>query len=112
MDNLESKIRFLNREILNLKTSAPLGSAMKTFYAEYELNYEGDEKIHTYEITYADSSQPIMTAIYCDNSDGIVAFAPNGNKQIISDTATAQIELERIVLFCSSRQILGIRKLT
>lgn len=112
METLESKIREMNREILRIKTAQPLGSSMKTFYASYRLDYDGDEQLHTYEITYRPSSQPIMTQIYCDTSDGLVLFEPVGDKQIMSDLKTAQIEIERTVMLCSSRQIMGVRKLS
>lgn len=112
MDTLESKIRMMNREVLALKTSQPLGSSMKTYYGRYQLPLVGDDKRHYYEITYVPSSQPIMTEVYSDTTASLVLFTPNGNKQRMCDLRPDTLEMEREVLIMSSRQILGIRKIS
>lgn len=113
MDTLESKIRMMNREVLALKTSQPLGSSMKTYYGRYKLPSVGDDKRHYFEITYVPSSQPIMTEVYCNATLSVILFTPNGDTQRMCDLRPDPIEdEEREVLIMSSRQILGIRKIS
>lgn len=105
-DNLESKIRELNREILRLKTSHPIASNMITFYGVY--SWAGGER--TYEITYVEGDQPIMTwALFSKmGNTGYVLFRePVGNKQIMVDELGNE-QGETFVLL-STRKILGVR---
>lgn len=114
-DILEKKIRSMNREILNLKTSHPVASNMITFYGSF--NWSPDQtqgySNHIYEITYVAGNQPIMTWIaYSDSNIGWVKFGePNGNKQYMYDTGSWHEEGEKFGLL-STRQILGIRKIS
>lgn len=112
METLESKIKMMNREILSLKTSCPLSSSMRTYYGKYSLPVLGDNKIHTYEITYTPSTQPIMTQIYCNSNFSFVLLSPVGDKQKICDIRLNSYEGDREVLVMSSRQILGVRKIS
>lgn len=118
MDTLEKKIRELNREILRLKTSHPMASGMKTFWAEHTFELEEITphayKSYYYEITYVDGYQPILTDwMPLANSNTWVGMAvleaPVNNKQlfVVWDTGYGQI-IE--IAFNSSRQILGIRR--
>jgi hypothetical protein len=118
METLEKKIRELNREILRLKTSHPMASGMKTFWAEHTFELE-EVSPHAYtsyyfEITYVDGNQPILTDwMPLENSWTWVGMAileaPMNNKQlfVVWDSGYGGI-IE--VAFNSSRQILGIRK--
>lgn len=104
--NLESKIRELNREILRLKTSHPIASNMITFYGIYA--WAGGER--TYEITYVEGNQPIMTWVLFSklSSTGYILLRePVGNKQImIDELGNGQGETYALL---STRQILGVR---
>lgn len=113
MNTLESQVRMMNREVLALKTAQPLGSSMRTYYGKYKISTIGDGKRHYYEITYAPSSQPIMTEVYNNTNMGFVLFSPVGDTQRMCDLRpdVAEIETEREVLIMSSRQILGIRRI-
>lgn len=112
MDTLEKKIRELNREVLRLKTSQPLGSSMKSFYSTLTITYPGDGKNHEYEITYADGEQPILTNIYSSTTNMFVLLKPNGNVQRLIDSRTYAIEVTSSITILSSRQILGVRKIS
>lgn len=118
METLEKKIRELNREILRLKTSHPMASGMKTFWAEHTFELEEVTPHATtsyyFEITYVDGYQPILTDwMPLENSATWIGMAvleaPANNKQlfVICDTGYGEI-LE--LAFNSSRQILGIRR--
>lgn len=111
MKTLESNIRMMNREVLALKTAQPIGSSMKTYYGQYQLPTVGDDKRHYFEITYAPSSQPIMTEVYCNSGDSLVLFSPVGNTQKMGDLRPDTLAYDREVLIMSSRQILGVRKI-
>jgi hypothetical protein len=112
MEILEKKIREFSKEILGLKTSQPLGSNMKSFYSTLTINYPGDGKNHEYEITYADGGQPILTSIYSSTTNMFVLLRPNGNTQRLIDSRTYAIEVNSSVTILSSRQILGVRKIS
>lgn len=105
-DNLESKIRELNREVLNIKTSHPIASNMITFYGTF--TWAGGEK--SYEITYVEGSQPIMTWILyskLSNTGYVIFKEPIGNKQImIDELGNGQGETFALL---STRQILSVR---
>ena len=123
-DSIEKKVREYNREILQIKTSHPLSSGMKTFWAQHTFELEQlvpseyDPAIyHTYyfEITYMDGNQPILAAIATNYNSYtmpgmFILESPIGNKQVLAiwDTGYGSI-VEAIIN--SSRQILGIRKL-
>ncbi len=113
-DNLESKIRELNREILRLKTAHPVVSNMITFYGIFTWPNPGGAKLLSFEITYVDGTQPIMTWIgYAYNTNpGYVNFGePSGNKQIMYACAPSVEEGHNYSLF-STRKILGVRRLS
>ena len=128
MQTLEKKIRELNREILALKTSQPLVAGMRTFWAQYIFELEAlvpdpyDPPIHTtyyYEITYSSGSQPILTdigsSIDMDPDSGVwlgmaVLESPKDNKQILAIWSTGYGDTVAF-WFCSTRQILGVRKI-
>lgn len=113
-DNLESKIKELNREILRLKTAHPVASNMITFYGVFKMPDPGSAKIMKLEITYVEGNQPIMTWIgYSFNSNsGYINFGePVGNKQIMY-AASPSIETGENYSLFSTRQILGIRRVS
>lgn len=124
MDTLEKRIRELNREILRLKTSQPLISGMKTWWAQHTFELEAivpdpySPQVNTsyyFEITYADGTQPILTdvGVVADTNVWLamaVLEEPVGNKQVfvIWDTGYGStVDL----WFSSTRQIMGIRRI-
>lgn len=112
MTNLESEIREMNREILNLKTAHQMVSNMITFFGQYTWDGDWDNKNHTYEITYVDGTQPIMTFDAEPHRVYDLLFGePSGNKQIMYDMDAAHRAGDTYALF-STRQILSIRKIS
>lgn len=110
MNNLESKIRGLNREILNLKTAHPLKANMITFYGEYHYKHEWDNRNHKYEITYVEGDQPIITfQLYNGSFFDSIFGEPVGNKQIMYDINAAHAEGKDLFVLASTRQILSVR---
>jgi hypothetical protein len=124
METLEKKIKEMNREILRLKTSHPMASGMKTFWAEHTFELEAyvsdpyaPAVYHSYyfEITYIDGAQPILTdwtPLYNSNVwlGMAVLEAPSNNKQILVIWDTGYGNIVELA-FNSSRQILGIRRI-
>ena len=123
MDTLEKKIRMLNREILALKTSHPLKSFFRTFWAEFTITIPVSDysQIQYYEITYADGSQPILADVGASIDEEGIGQAwpgmfnlesPIGNKQILVVWSYYQTEEQTIyATIQSTRQILGVRKI-
>lgn len=114
MANIEQKIREMNREILRIKTSHPVKSNMKTFWGNYNFLQSSTLSTHTYEITYADGTQPILTIIanaLNGNEFEVIFREPSGNKQIMIDTGGHHESDTRYTLL-STRQILGVRRLS
>lgn len=113
-ENLDKKIRDLNREILRLKTAHPVASNMLTFYSVFNWDADQDFKNHSYEITYVQGEQPILTIVgfsYAANTGAILFGEPEGNKQMMYDTNGYHEEGDTFGLL-STRQILGIRKIS
>ena len=112
MDNLEKKIRSMNREILAIKTAQPVVANMITYYGEFEWIGDSDLKTHKYEITYVDGTQPIMTfQAFSDRDWDLLFGVPNGNKQIMYDMQAAHSFGSTFALF-STRKIVSVRKLS
>lgn len=123
MDNLEKKIRTLNREILALKTAHPLKSFFKTFWAEFEIEIPVSDHYVSqyYEITYVDGSQPILADIGASTDENFIGQSwpgmfnlesPSGNKQILVIWSYDQPDgLTLYATIQSTRQIMSIRRI-
>lgn len=111
--NIESKIREMNREILNLKTAHNVKSNMITYYGKFTYDMDTDDKTHTYEITYVDGEQPIMTMLIDAPSAYATIFSiPEGNKQIMYDMKADHLSDYTYFSLLSTRRIVSVRKLS
>lgn len=124
MDTLENKIRMFNREILALKTSHPLKSYFKTFWAEFTITIPVSDHNITqyYEITYVDGSQPILSDVGASIGKDEIGQSwagmynlesPVGNTQVLVVWSYYQTEETTIyATIQSTRQIVSIRRLS
>lgn len=124
MDTLENKIRAMNREVLALKTSHPLKSFFKTFWAEFTITIPVSDHNITqyYEITYVDGSQPILADVGASIGKDELGQSwagmynlesPVGNTQILEVWSYWQSEETTIyATIQSTRQIVSIRRLS
>ena len=87
METLEYKIRFINREILRLKTAHPIASSLKTYYGEYYWVEGSRPGVDIYEITYAPGTNTIMTwsGWAWGTSGGIILGEVQNDKQRFYD---------------------------
>jgi hypothetical protein len=110
MKTLEKKVRDLNREILNLKSSHLLKSNMITFIGKFNYHPDWDNQNHYYEITYVEGNQPIITCpVFKDRFfESLLFLEPQGNKQIMIDIDATHYEGRSFILE-STRQILSVR---
>lgn len=83
MNDFEKRIKTIERELTNLKTSSEYTSIKS---ANFTSGFNAT--IGTYRITFADNSD-IMSMVYCSNSNGVwgsgLVFGrtPSGNTQIV-----------------------------
>lgn len=112
MDTLESKIRSLNREILQIKTSHAVASSLKTFYGVYYYDADFDDYTHIYEISYTPGTNTIMTWLgWSWGTSSTVLGEIRNDKQFLYDIQPLHTSSSDTFALFSTRQILSVRKI-
>lgn len=112
MKTLESKIRSMNREILQIKTSHMVASSLKTFYGVYYYDADFDNLTHIYEISYAPGTNTIMTWLgWSWGTSSTVLGEIINNKQYLYDIHPLHTSNTDTFALFSTRQIVGVRKI-
>lgn len=111
MNNIESKIRAMNREILDLKTAHPVVSSLRTFYGVFTFREGSRTGTDIYEITYASGTNTIMTWsgwAWNVSQGGLLLGAPLDDKQRFYDIDPYHFENDTFSIF-STRPILSVQ---
>lgn len=97
-DELVRELKSLRQEILNLKQVKRASTNSRYFIYKVE----GDAQYFSWEITYADGDQPIVSEVFSYQQTAL--SSPVGNKQYIFSFAQASAELTVL----STREILDV----
>lgn len=105
--NFQERYNNIKRVILELKTGHDVRSNMRTFYIEQEVQEIESYTPTTFRLTYAEGTQPIMTAAISEPS--LIPLKPSGNTQdFYLAILDGNLVLATKISFLSTRKIESI----